>query len=107
MSHHTTPHSFRRLPGSILSISTLSLLFLGHAPTSSAFDCNDIVAKGVEFHFKELGGPHVVHWDAEPNYEDQEQKKYNFTLDICNKLPSGDLKTQCHAGTRSKFSLSV
>jgi hypothetical protein len=102
MSHHTTSRSFRPLPSSILSLSTLSLLLLGYTPRSSAFDCKEIHAKGVDFNFKALGGPHIVHWEDDADYVNQYQYKYNFTLDICNKLPSGDPKTQCHAGTRSK-----
>ena len=102
MAPHTTSRSFRPLPSSLLSLSTLSLLLLGYMPTSSAFSCKEVTAKNVNFDFKALGGPHVVHWEKEPDYENQNQYKYNFTLDICNKLPSGDPKTQCHAGTRSK-----
>jgi hypothetical protein len=90
------------LPSSILSLSTLSYLLLSLPSPAQAFDCNAITASGVNFNFKELGGPHIVHWEEEPDVDHQTQFKYNFTLDICNTLKKGDLKTHCHPGTRSK-----
>ncbi|EOA85442.1 type II membrane protein [Exserohilum turcicum] len=84
--------------------SLLSLLaltpFLPHS--AWAFDCKDILADGAHFNFKDLGGPHVVHWE-ESEIEKELKFKYNFTLDICNPLKwhkGGSLDTECHHGAR-------
>ncbi|KAF1844406.1 autophagy protein-like protein Atg27 [Cucurbitaria berberidis CBS 394.84] len=66
------------------------------------FDCKDIVAQKVQFHFEKLGGPHVVHWQEE-DIEHEMLYKYNFTLDICNSLKwqkGGSAATECHQGSR-------
>jgi hypothetical protein len=72
-----------------------------------AFDCKDVAASGVHFNLGELGGPHVVHWKNE-DLELEMLHKYNFTVDICNKLKwhkGGSLATECHQGARSMFML--
>jgi hypothetical protein len=53
----------------------------------------------------ELAGPHVVHWQ---NQDDELEMlhKYNFTVDICDKLKwhkGGSLATECHHGARGMF----
>jgi hypothetical protein len=61
----------------------------------------------VHFNLGELGGPHVVHWKNE-DLELEMLHKYNFTVDICNKLKwhkGGSLATECHQGARSMFML--
>jgi len=84
--------------------SLLSLLALiSLVPQSAwAFDCKDILADGAHFNFKELGGPHVVHWQETDMRTDMEFK-YNFTVDICNNLKwhkGGSIDTECHHGAR-------
>ncbi|KAG9191566.1 hypothetical protein G6011_10300 [Alternaria panax] len=70
--------------------------------SADAFDCKDILADGVHFNFKELGGPHVVHYQ-ESDVTKELEWKYNFTIDICNSLKwhkGGSLATECHHGAR-------
>lgn len=67
-----------------------------------AFDCKDILADGTHFNFKELGGPHVVHWKEE-DLSHEMMYKYNFTIDLCDSLKwhkGGSLATECHHGSR-------
>lgn len=67
-----------------------------------AFDCKDIAAQGVHFNFKELGGPHMVHW-KEDDLDHEISYKYNFTIDLCNALKwhkGGSTATECHHGSR-------
>ncbi|KAF1835837.1 hypothetical protein BDW02DRAFT_567597 [Decorospora gaudefroyi] len=66
------------------------------------FDCKDILADRTHFNFKELGGPHVVHWQ-EQDLAKELQWKYNFTVDLCDSLKwhkGGSLATECHHGAR-------
>ncbi|KAF2276841.1 uncharacterized protein EI97DRAFT_466954 [Westerdykella ornata] len=102
MSHYRTSPSTRSQPSStLISLTTLSFLLLGLPSPSSAFDCKDIVAGKVNFNFKDLGGPRIVHWDEDPDWAHETQYKYNFTIDICNKLPlKGDKQRDCPSGTR-------
>jgi hypothetical protein len=79
-------------------------------PSASwAFDCKDIAASGVHFNLGELAGPHVVHWKNE-DIELELLHKYNFTIDICDKLKwhkGGSLATECHHGARGMFSYAA
>ncbi|PSN74224.1 hypothetical protein BS50DRAFT_478313 [Corynespora cassiicola Philippines] len=85
-------------PRSLLTLSSLLLLL---PSPSFGFACNDILASGVHFDFTKLGGPHSVNWAQDADLENQEQFKYNFTLDICNKLPHHKGRhDECHSGTR-------
>jgi hypothetical protein len=83
----------------LLSILALTSLL----PYSAcAFDCKDILADGAHFNFKELGGPHIVHYQ-ESDLTKELEWKYNFTVDICNSLKwhkGGGLATECHHGAR-------
>jgi|TARA_R110002003_G_scaffold1035_2_gene22075 hypothetical protein len=57
------------------------------------------------FDLSKLGGPHVVHWKEEDLAHDM-LYKYNFTLNICDKLKwhkGGSLATECHHGARGKI----
>ncbi|EAT90530.1 autophagy-related protein [Parastagonospora nodorum] len=70
--------------------------------TAWAFDCKDVAASGVHFNLGKLGGPHVVHWKDE-DLAHEMLYKYNFTVDICDKLKwhkGGSLATECHHGSR-------
>lgn len=70
--------------------------------TSWAFDCKDIAAGKVQYNFGKLAGPHVVHW-SEDDAGHEKTYKYNFTIDICDKLKwhtGGSLATECHHGAR-------
>jgi len=71
-------------------------------PSTGAFDCKDVAADKVHFDLGKLAGPNVVHWQTE--YPELEmQYKYNFTIDICDKLKwhkGGSLATECHHGAR-------
>ncbi|KAF2749402.1 hypothetical protein M011DRAFT_465837 [Sporormia fimetaria CBS 119925] len=99
MSPRTTSRSFPA--PALLSLPTLSALLLGLPSLSSAFDCKEVVASDVKFNLKELGGPHVVRWEEEPDLDHEVQYKYNFTLDICEDLKKEeDSQTGCHEGTR-------
>jgi hypothetical protein len=83
----------------LLSILALASLL---PYSASAFDCKDILADGAHFNFKELGGPHVVHYQ-ESDLTKELEWKYNFTIDICNSLKwhkGGSLATECHHGAR-------
>lgn len=74
--------------------------------TSWAFDCKDIAAGKVQYNFGKLAGPHVVHW-SEDDAGHEKTYKYNFTIDICDKLKwhtGGSLATECHHGARGKSS---
>lgn len=56
----------------------------------------------MHYNFGKLAGPHVVHWQEEIADIDM-QFKYNFTLDICDKLKwhkGGSQATECHHGAR-------
>ncbi|KAH7071595.1 autophagy-related protein 27 [Paraphoma chrysanthemicola] len=67
-----------------------------------AFDCKDVMADRQHFDLSKLAGPHVVHWKEEDPAHDM-RYKYNFTLDICDKLKwhkGGSLATECHHGAR-------
>jgi hypothetical protein len=82
----------------------LSLLALASLLPQSAwaFDCKDILADGTHFNFKELGGPHVVHFE-ESDLQHELKWKYNFTVDLCDSLKwhkGGSLATECHHGSR-------
>jgi hypothetical protein len=83
----------------LLSILALTSLL----PYSAyAFDCKDILADGAHFNFKELGGPHVVHYQ-ESDIAKELEWRYNFTIDICNSLKwhkGGSAATECHHGAR-------
>ncbi|KAF1947526.1 hypothetical protein EJ02DRAFT_392014 [Clathrospora elynae] len=82
-----------------LSLLTFSSL-LPHS--TWAFACNDIQAQGTHFNFKELGGPHMVHWKEE-DLGHELMWKYNFTVDLCDSLKwhkGGNLATECHHGAR-------
>ena len=86
-----------RSHASLLSLLALTS-FLPQA--AQAFDCNNILADGTHYNFKELGGPHVVHWE-ESELDKELKFKYNFTLDICHPLKwhkGGSLDTECHHG---------
>lgn len=88
-----------RSRASLLSLLALTS-FLPHAAWT--FECDNILADGTHFNFKELRGPHVVHWE-ESDIEKELKFKYNFTLDICNPLKwhkGGSLDTECHHGAR-------
>ncbi|KAJ6192390.1 autophagy-related protein 27 [Bipolaris maydis] len=88
-----------RSRASLLSLLAATTLL---PQTAWAFDCKDILADGAHFNFKELGGPHTVHWE-ESDLEKELKFKYNFTLDICNALKwhkGGSLDTECHHGAR-------
>jgi hypothetical protein len=82
-------------------LSLLALTWL--LPQSAwAFDCKDILADGTHFNFKELGGPHVVHF-TEQDLQHELQWKYNFTIDLCSPLKwhkGASLATECHHGSR-------
>jgi hypothetical protein len=99
--HHVTTAAMApsRSHVSLLSLFALTSLL----PQSAwAFDCKDILAEGAHFNLKELGGPHVVHWE-ETDLEKELKFKYNFTLDICNPLKwhkGGSHDTECHHGAR-------
>ncbi|KAI4701971.1 hypothetical protein J4E89_010490 [Alternaria sp. Ai002NY15] len=83
----------------LLSILALTSLL---PYTAYAFDCKDILADGQHFNFKELGGPHVVHY-KESDIAKELEWKYNFTIDICSNLKwhkGGSLATECHHGSR-------
>lgn len=82
----------------------LSLLAITSLLPQSAwgFDCADIVVSGKHFNFKELGGPHVVHYKEE-DLAHELAFKYNFTIDLCDSLKwhkGGSLATECHHGTK-------
>lgn len=69
---------------------------------SWAFDCKDVAASGVHFDLGKLAGPHVVHWKDE-DLAHEMLYKYNFTVDICQKLQwhkGGSQATECHHGAR-------
>jgi len=69
---------------------------------SWAFDCKEIAASGVHFDLSKLGGPHVVHWQDNDDMHEM-LYKYNFTVDICQKLQwhkGGSQATECHHGAR-------
>ncbi|KAF2828206.1 hypothetical protein CC86DRAFT_465942 [Ophiobolus disseminans] len=82
-------------------LSTLAVASL--LPSASwAFDCKDVGADSVHFNLGKLAGPHVVHW-VDEDIGRELQWKYNFTIDICDKLKwhkGGSLATECHHGTR-------
>jgi len=83
-------------------LSLLALSSLLPQAAWASFDCKDILADGAHFNFKELGGPHVVHWQ-ESDLAKELEWKYNFTLDICNSLKwhkGGNLASECHHGAR-------
>ena len=88
---------------------TTFLSLLAAAPlllsTSWAFDCKEIAASGVHFDLSKLAGPHVVHWQDNDNAHEM-LYKYNFTVDICQKLQwhkGGSQATECHHGARGMF----
>lgn len=74
--------------------------------TSWAFACNEITAGDVDYNFAKLAGPHVVHW-TEDDTAHEKTYKYNFTIDLCDKLKwhkGGSLATECHHGARGMSS---
>jgi hypothetical protein len=86
-------------------LSTLALASL--IPSTWAFDCKDVAADKVHFNLGKLAGPHVVHWQRE-DLETEYKYKYNFTIDICDKLKwhkGGSLATECHHGARGTWNL--
>lgn len=102
--HNSNERPSRTSSTSPFSLPTLSLFLLGLPALSWAFDCKEILASKTNFNFEKLGGPHVLHWEEEPDIDHLLQYKYNFTLDICQKLAwhkGGSLATECHHGTRS------
>lgn len=82
----------------------LLALITALSPSVVGFECNNIVAKGQEFNFEKLGGPHVVHWTQAIPTADLELR-HNFTLDICNKLQRDkgvEKQNWCHDGVRGR-----
>jgi len=83
-------------------LSLLAVASVFPSLSFAAFDCKEVVAKGVRFNFGKLGGPHIVHWKEEDLDHDL-LHKYNFTVDICNKLKwhkGGSLATECNHGAQ-------
>ncbi|CAI6336246.1 unnamed protein product [Periconia digitata] len=93
-----SPSSQTSRPLSFAALLTLSSL----VPASWAMDCSDILTNKVHFNFKELGGPHIVHW-SRTDIEADVKYNYNFTLDICDFLKhhkGGDKHKECQHGAR-------
>jgi hypothetical protein len=92
------PSRSRRTLFSTLAVASL-------LPSALAFDCKDVAADKVHFNLGKLAGPNVVHWQTE--YPELEmQYKFNFTIDICDKLKwhkGGSAATECHHGARGTY----
>ena len=80
----------------------LAALALLPSSLAASFECKELIVKEQKFNFEKLGGPRVVHWKHIDEMESNEYR-YNFTLDICNKLhrDKGVKKEEwCHDGVR-------
>lgn len=97
MPTHISSRPARSLPFSLLSLSSLTTLFLALPSPATAFDCKDIVAQTVRFDLGKLAGPRSVFWEQPRDDDNNQQHKFNFTIDVCNKL-SNDVG--CHTGTK-------
>ncbi|KAF2010829.1 hypothetical protein BU24DRAFT_444079 [Aaosphaeria arxii CBS 175.79] len=99
MAPHATPRTSTSLPSSLFSLSVLSTLLLTFPAPSTAWDCKDVLADSVKFNFGQLAGEHVVHWEADSDWDALTQSSYNFTLNLCQKLDTKPA-VHCHPGTR-------
>ncbi|KAF2660001.1 hypothetical protein K491DRAFT_688600 [Lophiostoma macrostomum CBS 122681] len=102
MAPSTSSTAWRSLPSSLVSIATLSSLFLSLTGPAAAFDCKDIQAQGQHFNLGTLGGPHKLHW-VDEHLEVERRYNYTFDIDICQKLAwhkGGTKETECRHGTR-------